>query len=49
MNKLTLLFTGILLTFGSAWVGLVAYPVANLSNMQPLLRIELMVRKHTIL
>ena len=36
MNKLSLLFTGILLTFGSAWVGLVAYPVANLANMEPL-------------
>ena len=36
MNKLTLLFTGIFLTFGSAWVGLVAYPVANLGQMQPL-------------
>jgi len=36
MNKLTLLFTGILLTFGSAWVGLVAYPVANLAKMEPL-------------
>jgi len=37
MNKTTLLFTGIFLTFGSAWVGLVAYPVANLGTMEPLL------------
>ncbi|MEI8293508.1 MAG: cbb3-type cytochrome c oxidase subunit II [bacterium] len=36
MNKLPLLFTGLFLTFGSAWVGLVVYPVANLGKMQPL-------------
>jgi cytochrome c oxidase cbb3-type subunit 2 len=36
MNKLTLLFTGIFLTFGSAWIGLVAYPVANLAHMEAL-------------
>ena len=36
MNKLTLLFSGIFLTFGSAWVALVAYPAANLGQMQPL-------------
>jgi cytochrome c oxidase cbb3-type subunit 2 len=35
MNKLPLIFFGILLTFGSAWVGLVAYPVNNLGNLQP--------------
>jgi cytochrome c oxidase cbb3-type subunit 2 len=36
MNKLPLLFTGLFVTFGSAWIGLVAYPVANLGKMQPL-------------
>jgi cytochrome c oxidase cbb3-type subunit 2 len=36
MNKLTLLFTGIFFTFGSAWIGLVAYPVANLAHMEAL-------------
>ena len=36
MNKLTLLFSGIFLTFGSAWVALVAYPAGNLGHLQPL-------------
>ena len=36
MNKLPLLFTGILIIFGAAWLGLVAYPVSNLGHLQPL-------------
>ena len=36
MNKLPLLFTGILIVFGTAWLGLVAYPVSNLGHLQPL-------------
>lgn len=35
MNKLPLLFIGIALTFGSAWVGLVAYPYFVLGNLGP--------------
>ena len=36
MNKLSLLFTGILIAFGASWLGLVAYPVSNLGHLQPL-------------
>ena len=35
MNKLPSLFTGIFLIFGSAWLGLVNYPLKNLGNLQP--------------
>ena len=35
MNKLPLVFIGILFVFGSAWLGLVGYPVKNLGNLQP--------------
>ncbi|MGH8046320.1 MAG: cbb3-type cytochrome c oxidase subunit II [Chthoniobacterales bacterium] len=35
MNKLPLLFVGILLVFASSWVGLVAYPYLQLGNLQP--------------
>ena len=35
MNKLPLVFIGILFVFGSAWVGLVSYPVKNLGNLMP--------------
>ena len=35
MNKLPLVFLGILVVFGSAWVGLVSYPVKNLGNLMP--------------
>lgn len=35
MNKLPLLFIGILATFASAWVGVVAYAYVNLGNLQP--------------
>jgi cytochrome c oxidase cbb3-type subunit 2 len=36
MNKLPLIFVGVLFTFASAWVGLVAYPFLALGHMQPL-------------
>jgi len=36
MNKLPLLFIGILATFGSAWLGIVAYAYVNLGSLQPL-------------
>lgn len=36
MNKLPILFIGIFVTFASAWIGLVAYPVIALGNLQPL-------------
>ena len=35
MNKLPLVFLGILLVFGSAWLGLVSWTANNLSNLQP--------------
>lgn len=35
MNKLPLVFLGILLVFGSAWLGLVSWSANNLSNLQP--------------
>ena len=35
MNKLPWIFTGVLLTFASAWLGLVAYPYLALGRMQP--------------
>jgi cytochrome c oxidase cbb3-type subunit II len=35
MNKLPLVFTGILLVFGFAWLGLVSWSANNLSILQP--------------
>lgn len=35
MNKLPLLFTGLFLVFGSAWLGLINYPLKNLNDLQP--------------
>ncbi len=35
MNKLPLLFIGIIVTFASSWVGLVAYPSIKLGSLQP--------------
>lgn len=35
MNKLPLLFIGILATFASAWLGIVAYAYVNLGSLQP--------------
>lgn len=35
MNKLPLVFLGIVFVFGSAWVGLVSYPMKNLGDLQP--------------
>jgi cytochrome c oxidase cbb3-type subunit 2 len=40
MNKLPLLFIGILATFGSAWLGIVAYAYVNLGSLQPLVSEE---------
>jgi len=36
MNRLPLLFIGILATFGSAWLGIVAYAYVNLGSLEPL-------------
>ncbi len=36
MNKLPLIFLGVLLTFASSWMGLVVYPYLTLGRMQPL-------------
>ncbi|MFZ4776615.1 MAG: cbb3-type cytochrome c oxidase subunit II [Terrimicrobiaceae bacterium] len=36
MNKLPLIFLGVLLTFASSWLGLVVYPYLALGRMQPL-------------
>jgi len=36
MNKLPLIFIGVLLTFASSWLGLVLYPVVTLGRLQPL-------------
>ncbi len=36
MNKLPIIFTGILIAFGASWLGLVAYPTSNLAQLQPL-------------
>lgn len=36
MNRLSLLVLGILLTFASAWMGLIVYPFFALNTMQPL-------------
>jgi len=35
MNKLPWIFAGVLLTFASAWLGLVVYPCLALGRMQP--------------
>ena len=35
MNKLAWIFFGVLLTFASAWLGLVVYPFIALGHMQP--------------
>jgi len=35
MNKLPLLFLGLVVVFGSAWIGLVTYPSKNLGNLEP--------------
>jgi len=35
MNKLPNIFVGIFVIFGSAWLGLVNYPLKNLGNLQP--------------
>jgi len=35
MNKMPLLLFGIFITFGSAWLGLVAYPTIKLGHMVP--------------
>lgn len=40
MNRLPLLFLGIILTFGSAWVGVVAYAYVNLGSLQPIVSEE---------
>lgn len=36
MNKLAVIFVGVLLTFASSWLGLVVYPILVLGRMQPL-------------
>lgn len=35
MNKLPLIFVGVLITFASSWLGLVVYPYIALGHMQP--------------
>ncbi|HTI28799.1 MAG TPA: cbb3-type cytochrome c oxidase subunit II [Methylomirabilota bacterium] len=35
MNRLPLLFVGILLVFSTSWIGLVAYPYLNLGHLAP--------------
>ena len=35
MNKLPLIFAGVLLTFASSWLGFVVYPYLTLGHMQP--------------
>ena len=35
MNKLPLVFFGILIVFASSWIGLVSWPIKNLGNLQP--------------
>jgi cytochrome c oxidase cbb3-type subunit 2 len=35
MNKMPILFLGMLLTFGSAWIGLVAYPYLTIGQLEP--------------
>lgn len=40
MNKLPLLFIGILATFASAWLGVVAYAYVNLGSLEPLVSEE---------
>lgn len=40
MNRLPLLFIGILATFGSAWLGVVAYAYVNLGSLQPVISEE---------
>lgn len=36
MNRLPVIFVGLLLIFASAWLGLVVYPYVTFGNMQPL-------------
>ncbi len=40
MNRLPLLFIGIIVTFASSWMGLVAYPYIKLGSLQPLVSEE---------
>lgn len=40
MNKLPLLFIGILATFASAWLGIVAYAYVNLGSLEPVVSEE---------
>ncbi|MCX6969424.1 MAG: cbb3-type cytochrome c oxidase subunit II [Verrucomicrobia bacterium] len=35
MNKLPMIFVGVLITFASSWLGLVVYPFLALGHMQP--------------